>query len=106
MVVSAFYCAPEEVKRWSNVTLSQRVVVNCREGHDLSQGVARALQAAGVETFHLQGGIAGWIERGLPTRRAGTTAVGRWVTRERPKVDRIACPWLIRRFIESRSKFV
>ena len=24
----------------------------------------------------------------------------KWVTRERPKIDRIACPWLIRRFIE------
>lgn len=24
----------------------------------------------------------------------------RWVTRERPKIDRIACPWLIRRFID------
>jgi hypothetical protein len=46
--------------------------------------------------FYLEGGIAGWIEKGLPTRRVGTTADGRWVTRERPKVDRIACPSLIR----------
>jgi rhodanese-related sulfurtransferase len=106
MVVSAFYCAPEEIKRWSKVTLSQPVVVYCKEGHDVSQSVARALRAAGVETFYLQGGIAGWIEKGLPTRRVGPTAVGRWVTRERPKVDRIACPWLIRRFIDPRSEFL
>ncbi len=26
----------------------------------------------------------------------------KWVTRERPKIDRIACPWLIARFIEGR----
>ena len=26
----------------------------------------------------------------------------KWVTRERPKIDRIACPWLIERFIEKR----
>ncbi len=79
MVVSAFYCAPEEVKRWSNVTLSQPVVLYGSEGQDVSQSVARALRAAGV---------------------------GRWVTRERPKVDRIACPWLIKRFIDPRSEFL
>lgn len=30
----------------------------------------------------------------------------KWVTRERPKIDRIACPWLIRRFIEPRAEFL
>lgn len=30
----------------------------------------------------------------------------RWVTRERPKIDRIACPWLIRRFIDPRAQFL
>lgn len=29
-----------------------------------------------------------------------------WVTRERPKIDRIACPWLIRRFIDPEAKFL
>lgn len=29
-----------------------------------------------------------------------------WVTRERPKIDRIACPWLIRRFIDPESEFL
>ena len=29
-----------------------------------------------------------------------------WVTRERPKVDRIACPWLIRRFVDPEAEFV
>ncbi len=28
-----------------------------------------------------------------------------WVTRERPKIDRIACPWLILRFIDSQAQF-
>ncbi len=28
-----------------------------------------------------------------------------WVTRERPKIDRIACPWLIRRFIDAEAVF-
>jgi hypothetical protein len=30
----------------------------------------------------------------------------RWVTRQRPKTDRIACPWLIRRFIEPEAEIV
>jgi hypothetical protein len=30
----------------------------------------------------------------------------RWVTRERPKIDRIACPWLIRRFIDIEAEFL
>jgi hypothetical protein len=30
----------------------------------------------------------------------------RWVTREHPKIDRIACPWLIRRFIEPDAEFL
>ncbi len=30
----------------------------------------------------------------------------RWVTRERPKIDRIACPWLIRRFLDSDAEFL
>ena len=29
-----------------------------------------------------------------------------WVTRERPKVDRIACPWLIRRFVDPEAEFL
>lgn len=28
----------------------------------------------------------------------------KWVTRERPKIDRLACPWLIRRFIDPRAE--
>ena len=30
----------------------------------------------------------------------------KWVTREHPKIDRIACPWLIRRFIETDAEFL
>lgn len=30
----------------------------------------------------------------------------RWVTRERPKIDRIACPWLIARFIDKQPEFL
>ncbi len=30
----------------------------------------------------------------------------KWVTRERPKIDRIACPWLILRFIDPKAEFL
>ncbi|MBI3876859.1 MAG: chromate resistance protein [Verrucomicrobia bacterium] len=30
----------------------------------------------------------------------------RWITREKVKVDRVACPWLIKRFIDARAEFI
>lgn len=30
----------------------------------------------------------------------------KWITREKPKIDRIACPWLIRRFVDSGAEFI
>lgn len=30
----------------------------------------------------------------------------KWVTRARPKVDRVACPWLIRRFVDPEAQFL
>jgi hypothetical protein len=30
----------------------------------------------------------------------------KWITRERPKIDRIACPWLITRFIDPEAEFL
>lgn len=29
----------------------------------------------------------------------------KWITRERPKIDRVACPWLIARFIDERPEW-
>ena len=51
----------------------------------------------------------GWKKDELPTirRRPDWRVPGgsRWITRERPKIDRIACPWLIRRFIDPLAAF-
>jgi hypothetical protein len=30
----------------------------------------------------------------------------KWITRERPKIDRIACPWLIAKFIDKDAEFL
>ena len=88
------------------------VVVSCAEGHRLSQGTAAFLRAAGVQAEYLEGGQAAWAALGLPlidSTRIGTRdAQGRslWVTRARPKIDRIACPWLIRRFIDPAAQIL
>src|SRR6266568_7439088 len=106
LIVSAFHQPPDEVARWSHLALGRPVVVYCRQGHDVSQGVAAALRAAGIETVYLEGGFAGGIKNGLPTRRNIGATPGKWVTREHPKIDRIACPWLIRRFIDPSTEFI
>jgi hypothetical protein len=42
--------------------------------------------------------------RGEFVREGGK--IVKWVTRARPKVDRVACPWLIKRFIDSKAEFL
>jgi hypothetical protein len=95
------------VERWGgDLPRGRPVVVYCVHGHEVSQGAAAALAAIGVEARYLEGGIAAWRESGLPTRRKIGPVPGKWVTRERPKVDRIACPWLVRRFIDPEAEFL
>ena len=48
------------------------------------------------------------ISPGIQTKRNALFPHGgpsRWITRERPKIDRIACPWLVLRFIDPRAEF-
>lgn len=88
------------------------VVVICAEGHRRSQGAAAILRAHGVAAEYLQGGHGAWVAAGLPLTDArkvtARDAAGRsfWVTRARPKIDRIACPWLIRRFVDPQAVFL
>lgn len=90
----------------------QAVIAICRSGHAISQGAAAWLRTAGIRAEYLEGGHAAWTEAGLPTvdptRLPGRDAEGRttWVTRARPKIDRIACPWLIRRFFDPGAVFL
>ena len=85
------------------------VVVYCVHGHEVSQEAARELSRAGHDARFLEGGIAAWAGASLPTirRRPDWRVPGgsRWITRERPKIDRIACPWLIQRFIDPLATF-
>jgi rhodanese-related sulfurtransferase len=84
-----------------------KVVVICHHGKKLSEGAAALLRAAGHQAEVLEGGNVAWAEAGLPLLPADVlpdTAL--WVTRHRPKIDRVACPWLIRRFINPQARFL
>lgn len=90
----------------------KRVVVYCQKGKKISQGAAAILREQGVQAETLKGGIAAWKDARALLVPAQTipdlNSEGRtvWVTKQRPKVDRIACPWLIRRFIDPNAQFL
>jgi rhodanese-related sulfurtransferase len=95
---------PEAVAEWARDLEPWRtVVVYCVHGHEVSQNAAAFLRQAGFVTYTLDGGIEGWRAHGGATVTFAPPS--RWVTRERPKIDRIACPWLIRRLIDPAAEF-
>lgn len=86
---------------------NQSVVIICQKGKKLSQGSVALLRSHGVTAENLQGGIVAWRDAGgplIPT--ASVPKSNLWVTRFRPKIDRIACPWLIRRFVNANARFL
>ena len=87
-------------------------VVVCQQGLKLSQGLAAWLRSEGVAAEYLQGGMYAWRAHpeapripaaAIPAPVGGGTL---WVTRHRPKIDRIGCPWLIRRFVDPGARFL
>ena len=107
MLVAARRLPPADVGTWGrDLPAGRPVVVYCAHGHEVSQQAAAALRGAGIDARFLEGGITGWAELGLPLRKKVAEASSSWVTRERPKIDRIACPWLIRRFIDPEASFL
>lgn len=107
LVADAFHRSPDHVEQWrTDLPGRRQIVTYCIHGREVSQGVAAALRLMGMEADFLEGGIADWTEQGLPTRRNIGPTPGKWVTREHPKIDRIACPWLIRRFIDPNGEFI
>jgi rhodanese-related sulfurtransferase len=97
---------PEEVAAWAgDLELARPIVVYCVHGHEVGQEAAAALRLRGYPAVHLEGGIEGWRAEGRPLApKPGAPSL--WVTRERPKIDRLACPWLVRRFIDPDARFL
>jgi rhodanese-related sulfurtransferase len=100
------------VASWAAGYAGRRAVVICQRGQKLSQGVAAWLRHTGADAETLEGGFEAWVaSKGLllrPDRVPERDDQGRtvWVTRARPKIDRIACPWLIRRFVDPSAVFL
>jgi rhodanese-related sulfurtransferase len=103
---------PEKYLDWTPQLAGRAAVIICQDGLTLSPGIAAALRHDGVPAETLEGGFEAWKKSGavcvearhLPScDQQGRTL---WVTRERPKVDRIACAWLIRRFVDPLAVFL
>jgi rhodanese-related sulfurtransferase len=124
LLAGAQRCAPEDVAALAASRPAGEVLVYCVYGHNVSEEAAAVLQAAGWRANTIAGGIEGGQDgedepqavaqwRAQPpltfAKRADWGVTGeqpsRWITRERPKIDRIACPWLVRRFIDPRAEF-
>ena len=112
LIPGAIRRSHEDVAAWAPQYTGRKVVVICQKGKKLSEGVAALLRHAGAEAENLEGGTLGWAAAGFPRLPAAKLpprdAQGRtlWVTRSRPKIDRIACPWLIRRFVDPGALFL
>ncbi|MGB5862890.1 MAG: sulfurtransferase/chromate resistance protein [Sulfitobacter sp.] len=87
-------------------------VIVCQKGIKLSQGLSAQLRWDGVDAEYLKGGNFAWRDHtdapripaaAVPPLTDGATL---WVTRHRPKIDRIACPWLIRRFVDTNARML
>ena len=112
LIPSAIHRTSNKLEDWAEADDGQSAVIICQNGSTLSQGAAALLRHQGFPAEALEGGIEAWKEARLPlvpfAKLPSPDAGGRtvWVTRTRPKVDRIACPWLIRRFVDPYAVFL
>lgn len=88
------------------------IVVACKAGHEMSQSAAAQLRASGIDARVLEGGYEGWAKSSLAfvakpeLDRIAPRRPSIWVTRRQPKIDRIACPWLVRRFLDPQARIL
>ena len=112
LLPTAFRHAHNDVDGVVDKCRDRRVVIYCQKGFKTSQGFAAILRDRGVPAETLTGGQIAWREAGelmIPAAKLPKPNIqGRtvWVTRHRPKIDRIACPWLIRRFVDPNAQFL
>lgn len=113
VIPTAQWHKPETYLEWvGSLPAGRPIVLACRYGHNLSQMIAAELRARGVPAQVLEGGRKAWSEAGLPVvtkaalERFAPKSPSLWVTRRRPKIDRVACPWLIRRFIDPQARIL
>jgi rhodanese-related sulfurtransferase len=101
-----------DIQNWHRDLAGRSAIIICHRGLKLSHGTAAWLRHEGVHADVLEGGFEAWTAAKLPgvpvSKLPNANARGRtvWVTRARPKIDRIACPWLIRRFVDPNAVFL
>ncbi|WP_440216477.1 chromate resistance protein ChrB domain-containing protein [Chromobacterium piscinae] len=110
-IPGSLFPAHPDPTRWGYAAGSSAALVDA-DGSGSAVAAAAILRSEGVAAEVLEGGFAAWAASGLPIvslrhlpprHDDGRTW---WVTRARPKVDRIACPWLIRRFVDPEARFL
>jgi len=107
MISGALRRDPEGARSWAKtLPKASAVAVYCVRGHEVSQNAAAALNDAGISARYLEGGFEAWKAAEGPVDHKPRNGTTRWVTRERPKIDRIACPWLIARFVDGDADFL
>jgi rhodanese-related sulfurtransferase len=111
LLPTSIWQEPTEFMRWiPTLDRVRSIVVACKAGKELSQFITAELRGAGYQASMLEGGTFAWSDAGLPMvdrttfERFAPRRPSIWITRRRPKIDRIACPWLIRRFIDTNAK--
>jgi rhodanese-related sulfurtransferase len=98
---------PGQVEEWAaDLEIGRPITVYGRRGCGESEDVAAALRRRGFVARFLVGGLDSWVDHRFPVQPRQEAPPTTWVTRERPKVDRIACPWLIRRFVDPLAVFL
>jgi rhodanese-related sulfurtransferase len=113
LLPGALWRDASKAQQWeSDFDPARPIIAACKAGHEMSQATVAQLRANGIDACVLEGGYEGWTKAGLPfvakmeLERIAPRRPSIWVTRRRPKIDRIACPWLIRRFLDPQARIM
>jgi len=112
MVPSAIRYPFDDVESCAERFCNRSVIIYCQKGLKISQGAAAILRNMDINASVLEGGHFAWRGAGLPMisteifKPKSPFEPTRWVTYSRPKIDRVACSWLINRFIDPYAKFL
>lgn len=112
LIPTAVRCPHTAIAELAPKLKDKKVIVYCQKGKKISQGSIAILRSMGINAESVEGGHFGWRDAAktlipidkFPPKNAENKTV--WVTKQRPKIDRIACPWLIRRFIDPNAQFL
>ena len=112
LVPTAFRHPFHDIASVGDRLCNRSVIIYCQKGLKISQGAAALLRNMKIDAQVLEGGQFAWRDAGLPmvsTKNIPALKSNQptvWVTRHRPKIDRVACPWLIRRFVDPDAQFL